>query len=81
MQWIADRFLQILQRLTAKSPSEELIVSWPVHRVVIFRVFPNHDLFTLFFRNHFLCFLLPFFFQIAIQKRGAHYTPARIIHG
>ena len=34
-----------------KSPSEELIVSWPVHRltflkrfrVVVFRVFPNHE--------------------------------------
>ena len=33
-------------------------------------------LFTLFFRNHFLCFLLPFFFPQVQSKIGV-----RIIHG
>ena len=31
--------------------------------------------------DHFLCFLLPFFFQSAVQNRGAYYTRVRIIHG
>ena len=48
---------------------------WRDDRVVVFRVFPNHDLFTPFFRNHFLCFVLPFFFKMQ-SKKGV-----RIIHG
>ena len=52
------------------SPSDELIVSWPVHRAtflkrslsVVSRVFSNHDVFTLFFRNHFRCFFASLFF-------------------
>ena len=71
MQWIADLIHDFTEADRQKRPLEELIVLWPVHqvtflkrtddRVVVFRVFPNHDVFMLFFRNHFLCFLLPFF--------------------
>ena len=87
MQWIADRIHDFTEADRQKSPLEELIVSWPVHRVtflrddrvVIFRVFPNHDVFALFFRNHFLCFLLPsfFFFFFKVQSK----IGVRIIHG
>ena len=37
----------------------------------------------MFFRNQFLCFLLPFFFffQSAVQNRGEYYSRVRIIHG
>ena len=37
---------------------------------------PNHDVLTLFFRNHILCFLLPLFFVKVQSKIGV-----RIIHG
>ena len=47
--------------------SEEMIKSW------FFWVFPSHDVFTLFFRNHFLSFLLPFFFLFKVQSKiGVH---------
>ena len=38
------------------------IIFWKDDPIVVFWMFSNHDVFTLFFRNHFLCFLLPFFF-------------------
>ena len=50
-------------------------------QVVVFRLFPNPGVVTLFFRNHFLFFPLPIFSQSAIQNRGAYYTWAHIIHG
>ena len=40
-------------------------------------VFPGHEGFTLFFRNHFLCFLLPGFFFLKVQSK----IGVRIIHG
>ena len=41
-------------------------------------MFPNHDVFMLFFRNHFLSFLLPFFFFLfKVQSK----IGVRIIHG
>ena len=33
MQWIADSIHDFTEADRQKSPSEELIVSWPVHRV------------------------------------------------
>ena len=74
----------ILQRLTGKRVHRKNCSFrgwciewhfWRDDRVVVFRVFPNHELFTLFFRNHFLCFLLPFFFFQVQSKIGV-----RIIH-
>ena len=70
MLWTADSIQDFTKADRQKSPSEGLIVSWPVDRVtflkrsssVIFKVFPNHDVFTLFSRNHFLCFFASFFF-------------------
>ena len=38
------------------------IIFWRDDPIVVFWVLPNHDVFTLFFRNDFLCFLLPFYF-------------------
>ena len=91
MQWIANRIHDFKVADRQKSPSEELIVSWPVHRVTFFseemiqssffECFQIMMFLSYFFRNHFLCFLLPFFFQSAVQNRGAYYTRARIIHG
>ena len=46
--------------------SEEMIKS-----IIVFRVFRNHDVLTPFFHNHFLCFLLPFFFKVQ-SKIGVH---------
>ena len=75
----------ILQRLTAKRVHRKnwsfpgrCIEShfWRDDRVVIFRVFPNHDVFTLFFRNHFRCFFASFFFLKVHSKIGV-----RIING
>ena len=38
--------------------------------------FPDHDVSTLFFCNHFLSFLLPFFFVFKVQSK----IGVRIIH-
>ena len=56
------------------------IIFWRDDPIVVLWVFPNHDVLTLFFRNHFLCFLLPFFFSKCSPKQGCvlytgeHYT-------
>ena len=48
---------------------------WRDDQVVVFWVFSSHDVFTLVFLNHFLCFLLLlFFFLSAVQNRGVYYT-------
>ena len=74
-----------------KSPSEELIISWPVHRVTLFSEEMIQSSFfecfeiMMFLRYFFVTtssvFCFPFFFQSAVQNRGAYYTQARIIQG
>ena len=51
------------------------VIFWRDDPIVVFWVLPNHDVFALFFRNHFLCLLLPFFFFKVQSKIGV-----RIIH-
>ena len=79
MQWIADRIHDFTEADCQKSRG--WCIEWHFWRddwVVVFRVFPNHDLFTLLFRNHFLCFLLPFFILfLKVQSK----IGVRIIHG
>ena len=67
-----------------KNPSEELIVLWiggassEISEEMIESSFfecIQIIIFTLVLRNHFLCFLLPFFFKVQ-SKIGLH-----IIHG
>ena len=62
-----------------------MIVSWLVHRVtflkrwssVVFRVFPNHDVFMLFFCTPFHCFFASLFFLWKYSPK----IGVRIIHG
>ena len=91
MHWIADGTHDFTVADRQKNLSEELIVSWITGALndiseemieLSLLVYPNHNVFMLVLHNHFLCFLLPFFFfQSVVQNRGAYYTWARIIHG
>ena len=74
-----------------KSPSEELIILWPVHRVTLFSEEMIQSSFfeclqiMIFLRYFFVttssvfCFL--FFFRSAVRNRGVYYTRARFIQG
>ena len=76
-----------------KSPSEELIVSWPVHRVTFLKRWSSRCFFECFqvmmflryfFVCFFLCFLHPsssfFFLESAFQNRGAYYTRVNMVN-
>ena len=58
--WPPKESIRRTDRFVAGASSD--IIFWRDDLIVVSWVFPNHDVFTLFFRNHFLCFLLPFFF-------------------
>ena len=69
----------ILQRLTTRRVHRKhrlfrgQCIEWHFWRddqVVPFRAFPNHDISMLFFRNHFLSFLFPFFLFKGQSKIG-----------
>ena len=78
--WPPKESIGKTDRFVAGASSD--IIFWRDNPIVVFWVLPNHDVCTLFFRNHFLCFLpFFFFFQSAVQNRGAYYTQARIIQG
>ena len=72
--WPAKESIGRTDHFVAGASSD--IIFWRDAPIVVFWVFTNHDVFTLFFRNHFLCFLLPFFFFKVQSKIGV-----RIIHG
>ena len=81
MKWMADGTHDFTVADRQKNPSEELIVSWitgassDISEEMIelsVLVYPNHDVFMLVLHNHFLCFLLPFFFFKVQSKIGVH---------
>ena len=89
MLWTADSIHDFAKADRQKSPSEELIVSWPLHWMTflkrwssaVFRVFPNHEVLRYFFVTTSAVFLPPFFsFESTVPKQGcvlytgAHYT-------
>ena len=85
MQWIANRIHDFKVADRQKSPSEELIVSWPVHRVTFFseemiqssffECFQIMMFLSYFFVTTSSVFYFLFFFK-AQSKIGV-----RIIHG
>ena len=71
--WPPKESIGRTDRFVAGASSD--FIFWRDDPIVVFWVLPNHDVFTLFFRDHFLCFLLPFFFKVQ-SKIGVC-----IIHG
>ena len=65
--WPPKESIGRTDRFVAGASSD--IIFWRDDPIVVFWVFPNHDVFTLFFRNHFLCFLLPFFFFLKCSPK------------
>ena len=90
MLWTADSIHDFAKADRQKSPSEELIVSWPLHWMTflkrwssaVFRVFPNHEVLRYFFVTTSAVFFASFFFsfestvpkQGCVLYTGAHYT-------
>ena len=58
MQWIADHIHDFTEADRQKSPSEELIISWPVHRVTLF----SEEMIELSFIECFQIMFLRYFF-------------------